>query len=163
MIIAIDNGVSGGCVAMTKSHGLIIDKIPMPTKKVDDKNEINTAHFWHWVRNVTQGNFAAVTFILERPVGSKSAAAATSMAGSFHALRATLESRGLQVGRVSPKTWQKALGVDSDEKKAKAIQKAYDIWPDEDWLATPRSTTPHTGMVDAALIGHFLRTLDFEG
>lgn len=157
MIIGIDNGISGGLAAISAHHGLIIAKTPMPIQKTDGKNEIDVVALKRWLVILTNGVPNSATYVIEKPVGSKSAAAGVSMAGSFHALRGTLEALGGSVVRVSARTWQKALSVDSDAKKAKAIELARSTWPDEDWRATPRSTTPHTGMVDAALIAYFFR------
>jgi hypothetical protein len=47
--------------------------------------------------------------------------------------------------------------VPKGETKAYARAKAAQIWPDEDWLATPRSKTANMGYVDAALIAEFYR------
>ena len=47
--------------------------------------------------------------------------------------------------------------VPKGETKAYARAKAAQIWPDEDWLATPRSKKAHEGLIDAALIAEFYR------
>lgn len=159
MIIGIDNGVTGGAVAISRHHGMIISKMVMPVKKVGKSNEIDSRRFWLWCCDATEGDFREVSFVLEMPVGSKSAKAGISMSGSFHALRSTLESRGYICERVPAKQWQRDLRVNLDESKAKAIAKAKEIWPDEDWKPSPRHKNPHTGIVDAALIAWWYRSL----
>jgi len=37
------------------------------------------------------------------------------------------------------------------------LLKARQLWPDETWLASPRCTKPHDGMIDAALIAEYAR------
>lgn len=60
---------------------------------------------------------------------------------------------------VNPKTWQKIAweGVtkQSDNKKTSLVA-AKRLFPEESFIATPRSRVPHDGMVDAALIAYYI-------
>lgn len=99
--------------------------------------------------------------LMEQPIGAKSYKAAVSMAASFHAVRGVLA--GYDFNRITAFIWQKAMlpgykkGCDT---KKLALQKARELWPDEKWLATPRSKVPHDGAVDACLIAEYLRRKD---
>jgi hypothetical protein len=44
--------------------------------------------------------------------------------------------------------------------KVLALAKASELAPDETWLATKRSSTPHDGMVDAFLIARYFLNSD---
>lgn len=80
-----------------------------------------------------------------------------------------LQSKGLSCIMIQPKKWQALmhLGVfrrkkdegTKDEKndtKLMSLRAAQALHPGEQFLATPRSSTPHDGIVDAYLICHWL-------
>jgi hypothetical protein len=77
----------------------------------------------------------------------------------YGVIRGILEAYNIRHVRIAPRTWQaEMLGkVPKGETKAHARAKAREIWPDEDWLATPRSKKAHEGFIDAALIAEFYR------
>jgi hypothetical protein len=50
-------------------------------------------------------------------------------------------------------------GCKSGETKPRALEVASRTWPEEDWLATPRSSKPHEGLIDAALIAEYGRRM----
>jgi hypothetical protein len=47
--------------------------------------------------------------------------------------------------------------VPAGKTKEYALTKARELWPDETFYATARCSTPHTGIVDAALIAEYGR------
>jgi hypothetical protein len=55
--------------------------------------------------------------------------------------------------------WQPMLlgRVPKGQTKTYALKAAAGLWPYECWLASTRCTTPHDGMVDAALIAQYAR------
>ena len=74
-------------------------------------------------------------------------------------------SLGMPYELIAPKTWQKETqkGVPNLKKsngkndtKGMALLAAKRIFPQEKFLATARSTTPHDGLVDAALMAYYL-------
>jgi crossover junction endodeoxyribonuclease RuvC len=58
---------------------------------------------------------------------------------------------------VKPQEWQRVVlaGLDRSDPKAAAYLFASRAWPTVDWRATPKCRTPHSGLVDAALIALF--------
>lgn len=67
---------------------------------------------------------------------------------------------------VPPKTWQKEIWTNSDkvykgnkriDTKATSLLAAKRLFPKEAFLATARSSKPHDGLVDAALIAEYSR------
>jgi len=63
---------------------------------------------------------------------------------------------GLEMPRtyIRPKEWQKFAhkGIDGTDPKDKSLTAVKQRYPNEDWLVTSRSTKPHDGLIDAALI-----------
>jgi hypothetical protein len=147
MIVGIDNGVSGGLAYL--ENGKVRATMPMPTVKARKGNEIDVAV-------VDKFLFATCPrlVVIEEPGGSKSARAATSMAGSFHAIRTICVLRGIPYERITPQIWQKVMlpGCKAGETKPRALEAAKRLWPEVDWRATDRSKVPHDGLIDAALI-----------
>jgi hypothetical protein len=156
VIVGIDNGISGGLVALSEM-GPVVSMLPMPVKAAKKGNEIDPVGVWNWLKEL--GPRDKLVVVIEEPGGSKSASAAKSMSGSFHTLRTICELKGLSYHRITPQSWQKALLVEckaGDTKKA-ALLIAKLRWPDDSFLATKRSKVPHTGLVDAALIAEYWR------
>lgn len=60
---------------------------------------------------------------------------------------------------VAPQTWQAEMLRDTSAKDTKqaALVVAKRLWPDESFLASPKSKKPHEGLVDAALIAEWAR------
>ena len=154
MIVGVDNGLDGGLVAIS-DHGLIIDKIAMPTKQVSKKREIDVREIKKWLTYLNTPFLLAI----EEPLAhAKSSQAVRSMALSFGKLLGMAETCGFDVCRVSVHTWQKAiLGFrPKGTTKKTALAKAEAIAPDENWLKNKRCRTPHDGMVDAFLIARYI-------
>jgi hypothetical protein len=158
IIIGIDNGISGALVAISAYHGKVIDKILMPTRSAGTSRECDAIAVCEWIQKFQYSDEVAVA--LETPSKhSPGTLALCSMWDCYGAIRGILESCGIKHVRIAPRTWQSVmLGVvPKGETKAYARAKAAQIWPDEDWLATPRSKKAHEGFIDAALIAEFYR------
>jgi hypothetical protein len=157
IVIGADNGISGALVALSAHHGLVIDKTLMPTRQSGKSRECNGAEIVKWLHGFS---FNRIAVCLETPSKhSPGLLALCSMWDCYGAIRGVLESCGIQHARIAPQTWQAALlgKVPKGGTKAAARAKAAQIWPKEEWLATPRSKKPHEGYVDAALIAEYYR------
>lgn len=155
--IGIDNGLTGGLVALSDHPGPPIAMIPMPTRGKAKGNEVDAKAVWEWIY-FTGGT--ACTVILETPgKHSPGAQALCSMWDSYGAIRGILESRSIRHHRITPQQWQKRMmpGCAKGDTKPAALAKAQSLWPHESWLVTPRSTKPHEGLIDAALIAEYGR------
>jgi hypothetical protein len=158
VLIGVDNGISGALVALTAYSGIILDSILMPTRSTGTSRECDAVAICEWIEKFQYSDDIAVA--LETPSKhSPGTLALCSMWDCYGAIRGILESCGIKHVRIAPRTWQSVmLGVvPKGETKAYARAKAREIWPDEDWLATPRSKKAHEGLVDAALIAEFYR------
>jgi hypothetical protein len=152
--VGIDNGISGALAAIIDGGVL---SMPMPIQKARKGNEIDIEGVDEWITQLLP--LGRVQIIVEEPGGSKSAQAAASMAGSFHALRALCVARAWRWHRITPQRWQKVMlpGCKAGETKERALAAARALWPHKSWLATERCRVPHDGMVDAALIAEWGR------
>lgn len=156
IFLGIDNGISGGLVAIS-DQSQIIAMLPMPALRARKGNEIDIAAVWSWVADLDSRE--KITVIIEEPGGSKSAQAAASMSGSFHALRALCVLKSLRWHRITPQAWQKVMlpGCKAGDTKPRALAAVRQLWPDESFLASDRCRVPHDGLIDAALIAEYGR------
>ncbi len=153
-ICGCDNGISGA-ITLLSSMGKIIDKMVMPIQRARKGNEIDILEVKRFLRNASPEHFI---FVLEEPGGSKSAKAASSMAGSFHSLRTLAILMGYKFIRTTPQAWQKELlKCKAGDTKAAAKRLCHELWPEEDWRSTQRCTTENDGLHDSALIAEWAR------
>jgi hypothetical protein len=151
--VGIDNGVSGALAVVHRGEDPVM--LVMPVQRARKGNEVDVGAVEYWLKK----HAPSATLVLEEPGGSKSAKAAASMAGSFHALRSVAEMMGYRWHRITPQQWQKVMlpGCKAGDTKERALAKARQLWPGASWLATDRCRTAHDGLVDAALIAEFAR------
>lgn len=158
----IDNGVSGA-IAAVHPDGKLDGWLAMPIQKTRKGNEVNIVEVRDWIARwiepkITRWHIDDFIILIEEPGGSKSARAATSMAGSFHSLRAMCELMQWRWQRITPQSWQKPmLHCKGKDTKPAALTMARSLWPKEKWLETEGCRVAHDGAVDAALIAEFGR------
>jgi hypothetical protein len=155
--IGIDNGLTGALVALSDHPGPPIAMTTMPTRGKSKGNEVDGEAVWQWI--YFNGG-TACTVILETPgKHSPGAQALCSMWDSYGCIRGILESRGIRHHRIAPQAWQKKMlvGCAKGDTKPAALAKARQLWPLESWLASPRCSKPHDGMIDASLIAEYGR------
>lgn len=160
IIIGIDNGLSGALVAISTITGLPpVSMLPMPTYKKQKGRRVCAKSVDEWLSELI-GNQEHL-ILLETPLFAKSSAALSSMHDSFGSTRAILEVRKWRHQIVDPRVWQKEVmpNCPSGQTKPMAIVTANKLFPDTDWRATKRCTTPDSGLIDAALIAHYGRLL----
>ena len=156
MIIGVDNGLTGGLVAISKHTGGVVAKTPMPTKIRLRRSEIDTRRVYEWVMSLD----TPFLFAVEEPLHhARSSQAVRSMGISFGKLLGLAESREWDHCCVPVYNWQKKMlgRVAKGETKKAALRAAVDLAPDECWRKSKRAVTPHDGMIDAFLIAHYVR------
>ena len=155
MIIGVDNGLTGGLVAISKHTGGVIAKTAMPTKVRLRRSEIDTRRVYEWVMSLE----SPFLFAVEEPLHhARSSQAVRSMGISFGKLLGLAESREWDHCCVPVYNWQKKMlgRVAKGETKRAALRVAAALAPDECWRKSKRATTPHDGMIDAFLIARYL-------
>lgn len=155
IIIGIDNGISGALVALSAYHGLVIDKILMPTRASGKSRECDGVELCIWLQQFRCTSKIAVC--LETPSKhSPGLLALCSMWDCYGAIRGVLESCGIQHARIAPQTWQAAMlgKVPKGKTKLYAAILARKIWKDVSWAKTKKH---REAFIDAALIAEFYR------
>jgi hypothetical protein len=153
--IGIDNGLTGGMVAVSDHRASIIGMTVMPVKGKAKGNEVDSERVFLFLMQWPRKD---ITVILETPgKHSPGVMALCSMWDSYGAIRSILETRGYRHHRIAPQTWQKAVlgNVEKGQTKPAALSRSKQLWPDESFLATAKSTKPHDGLIDAALIAYY--------
>ena len=161
--IGIDNGLTGALVALSDHPGPPIEMTVMPTRGKTKGNEVDAKEVGIILSAISGGFYGGITVILETPgKHSPGAQALCSMWDSYGAIRGVLESHGIRHHRITPQQWQKKMlpGCAKGDTKPAALTKARQLWPAENWLASPRCTKPHDGLIDAALIAEYGRILN---
>lgn len=153
-----DNGVSGALVALSDVSGVSpLAMIPMPVEAKKRGNQVDILKVWEWMEPLSHGE--GLTVVVEKPNNAQTPSTAASMADSFGVVRALLALKRIRHVFISPQRWQKAMlpNCQTGQTKTYALTVAKQLWPSETWRASPRCTTPHLGLVDAALIAEFAR------
>lgn len=159
MIIGCDNGLKGGLVAISAFDGSLIDKLVMPTLKYGNKSEIDVVAVSHWIDAFNTD----CTVAIEEPLKhARSSQAIRSMALSFGQLVAMVRLSRHKLLRVEVSDWQKKMlgKVPKGQTKVVALKKSQIFLPEENWLATTRSSVAHDGLVDAYLIAQYVRNFN---
>ena len=163
LIFGIDNGLSGGIAAVSVSHGSLIDKTPMPIRKVGSEKFIDTVALRKWILTVAGSQQFAIA-IEECPKHANSAISMRSMGTSY----GQLVSMWMQLSEYSklivtrsgnPKdSWQTVMlgRLPKGETKPAARRLVEKLWPCENWIPKGCRTDDY-GMIDAALIAEFAR------
>ena len=162
--IGIDNGITGGIVALGPCAGTApIYAEPMPLCKAPDgTKQIDAVALYKLLDN----NNEVTVCVEECPHHAHRASTMRSMAMSYGMILGVLarfeRSRGWTVASVKSGNalagWQRQMlgNVPKGKTKEWALEAARSIWPNETWIL-PQCRVPHTGLIDAALIAEFGR------
>ena len=175
-IIGIDNGLTGGLVMLRQLDGNLLRRIPMPIirdvhldcKRIHTMQLAMLLNHWAHQAKLEATESQPWTRIMVAaepcPEHSKSKAAMRSMAFSWGIVVAATDMAGLKIttadsGR-SKASWQTCLlgRLKKGKTKPAALALARKLWPEESFIAEG-CRTPHSGMIDAALIAEHIRRI----
>jgi|TARA_Y100000310_G_scaffold185825_1_gene185893 hypothetical protein len=158
--IGIDNGLSGG-IAAIEDGTLSLDV--MPILNDGKKNRVDVIKLMRILQSYYRSDCSSF-IVYESPAGSKSVKAAVSMADSFARVEAILIIERYRREPITSRKWQKIFWTvpkmpkgKSFDTKAAALNKARQLFPNQDWLTSSRCRKPHDGLIDAALIAEYCR------
>lgn len=169
LIIGVDNGLNGG-IAVLSMTGEIIATYVMPRGtgprgKGVEASVVDARAF----STIIGDHLNASHIAIERPAGAQDVNAVQSMADSFATCRTVILCRGKELHALTAYDWQRSFWPAPprakkgepkrpkfDTKRAAALA-ARTIWPGRVFLASPRCTVAHDGIVDACLIAEHLR------
>lgn len=161
-VVSIDPGANGGVAVFDSGILQTLHVIP----KVKDKIDYN--ELFSLLNNLTDDELGSdVTVVLEE-VHSVFGASAKSNFSFGHingVLLGMVVSLGVPYVLVQPKEWQKSVWANQDkvykpgkakqtvDTKATSLLAAKRLFPKTDFTKSAKSTVPHDGLIDAALIG----------
>ena len=152
-IIGLDLGKTGGIVVLMGSKIVHKEVMPIMGEDPDVKRIAKIFNAY---------NKKGAHLVFEKFAGffGYSKSAAVSMANQSGLIEATAILVGIPYTMIMPPQWQKVVwegttiqykGSKKDTKKTSLIT-ANRLFPQESFLATPRSKKPHEGLFDAALL-----------
>jgi hypothetical protein len=157
--IALDPGKSGGIAIIKSSGELQMFTIPLIGKIVDLHS------MFVIIRELVELGPHIVCLEDVSSIPGASAGSNFAFGENKGHIEGLLVGMGASYQKVSPKAWQKvcwegvplmkkACGKKNDTK-AMSLVAAKRLFPGETFLATSRSSVPHDGLVDAALIAKY--------
>lgn len=176
MYLGVDPGKKGGLCLLDEAGTIVLVR-PMPicakpsgsqraNKGKRANEEVDACALGDVIRKHYQG-LQAVLVEHQRIFGQQLLAVGAQQHG-YGMLCGAVLGLGVRLETTDPKIWKHTVGIapkregrtvseQREHLKGLAIAKASELWPHEDWLATPRSKKPHDGMAEAALLAEVLR------
>lgn len=160
LYIGIDPGAKGALVAINGRgqlvHSLTFDNVPNISDYLLQFFDRAVKPFRH-----------DCTIYLEhaQSMPNQSCSAMFNYGVHFGLLQGTLYTLGYNFTLIRPHIWTKIIFeahkdvILEAEGKDRNKLAAMALWPKETFLATKRSKVPHSGIIDAALIAHYARTM----
>lgn len=144
IFIGIDPGKNGGIAYIDTAENI------SGTEPYSDKALIDLC------RGILCGSYKAVC-CLEK-VGAMPGQGVVSMFNfgqSVGYIKGVLEAYRIPYQEITPQKWKREFGLTSN--KAKSVEVCRKLFPDVDFLATPRCKKPHDGMAEALLMAEYAR------
>lgn len=149
--IGIDNGLSGGLVIIEDRK--ILELMTMPvTVAGNGRNEYDIFSIVKVLEKYQKDSVMIIEKAQAMPkLGVVQAFSFGKLYGIMLGLATALK---IPYNIVYSRTWQKEMfrDISSDNTKQASIIVAKQLYPDESFLATPRSKKPHNGLTDALLL-----------
>jgi hypothetical protein len=156
MYCGIDVGKKGA-IAILNKNGDIIHKevVPLVSKKELDFSRIKE------ISKIISDNCKHAAIENVKSIYGSSANSNFQFGRIFGNLEMLLHLSGVSVLYVKPKDWQKVIWSNlptlSKNPKENSLNACKLLFPEENLLATKRSSVPHDGLVDAILIAEYCR------
>lgn len=169
-VIGIDTGKDGGIAVI--QDGQLVDLMVMPTmdnprskaktkaQKVDSTGfiEVMREYMPHMV--FIEEMWPSARFVPNKKTGKQemfrdSLVSSDAISEAFRGPCWAMESMRIPFQVVAPQTWQKRMLTFKGDTKAASVEVAKRMYPSFTFKRTPRCTTYHDGMADAALIATY--------
>ena len=154
-VLAFDPGISGGYAVLI--DGTVTDRGRMPIDKnlKNKKSTINLAEVEILIKTHKPD-----IVVLERqaPRPGEGVSSAWTSGYNFGLLFSMAFTTVGKICLVAPRSWATKLhDVESvlEDAKARSLEVAKKLFPNENFLATERSSKPHEGIIDALLIAYW--------
>ncbi len=175
LIVGIDNGLTGGIVAIDGDTGAIKYKKNIPLIKVKKGKSLRSEFDLQSIRIIARDfgrihlarkvdSVSGILVVIEKgmPLAAKfhgTPPVNFSLGYSFAMWRTFLVAFKVPYVIVSARRWQNLMlksGVGGTTKQ-RSIAKAQQLHPNEDWRRTQRSKKPHDGFTDAFWLAEYGR------
>jgi len=148
LVGGIDPGKSGALVVLDAENGTPVCIRVMPENPQEVCAIIEAYRHADWALEKVS------------PFQGASLTSTWTFAEGFGLLKGVFTALKVKFTLVPPKVWQQPLHLGADKKahpKARSLEVARRLFPDQDFKATDKSKTAHDGIVDAFLIAEFMR------
>lgn len=154
VILGVDPGMEGG-IAVRTDDELILFKMPLWADSIDFEQV--SIFLRPWARRIMKGYLELQSI---RPMQ----AGQFKIGRNFGNLEATIRMLDIPLNVIRPDVWSAAydhgVTVKGDKARYPLIKKArakiaIRVYPGISFLASEKSTVPHSGLVDAALIADY--------
>lgn len=159
LYVGIDPGVNGG-LCLLNATGHIIECVRTPRTK--DGIDVNA--MTDLIRDWMKKDLLTIYVENVHAIFGAGAKNTFNFGANLGIIFGVLGALGLQFHLVTPREWQKLLHVDENgeklidkDPKKRSLLASRRIFRDFGFLATDRSSVPHDGMIDAALIAEYGR------
>lgn len=162
-VVGFDPGLKGGVCSLDRDGRIIrIEPMPVTGRKATTGMALRLRELVGWLEG------ARVLAVIEAQQAYPGQGVSSSFAtgASFGALVGLAIACRCAVLIAKPREWQAAVGSTDaigPDPKARALATARSLFPGRSWLASDRSSVPHDGMVDAALIATYGLNRSREG
>jgi crossover junction endodeoxyribonuclease RuvC len=149
LYIGVDPGKTGAVAIMSKESVWAVTVMPLMDKDVD------WSALAAWIRENTGGPkvIACIEKVHSMPEqGVKSVFAFGFVTGAVHGILAAMD---IPRYLVTPQAWKKEILAGTPQDKKAAIDYCTRVYSYVSLKATPRSTTPHTGIADAICLAEY--------
>jgi hypothetical protein len=155
IIMAFDPGISGGYAILANKELVCRGKMPIDKNLKNKKSTINLDE----VINLINA-YKPDVVVLERqaPRPGEGISSSWTSGYNFGLLFALSSFLVKNVVLVSPRSWATKLhdpNSQLENPKEKSLEVAKKLFPNENFLATQRSSKPHEGIIDALLISYW--------
>lgn len=154
-ILAFDPGISGGYAVLTGGSVTARGRMPIDKNLKNKKSTINLAEV---SRLMTEHKPDVVVLERQAPRPGEGVSSAWTSGYNFGLLFATAAELVSNIALVAPRSWATKLHDSEstlDDAKARSLEVAKKLFPNETFLATDRSSKPHEGIIDALLIAYW--------
>lgn len=155
MIIGIDPGMKGGISCLSKDGRIIwVKPMPVNTKEINMPGIIELLN-----RESLHCSMVAIEQCQAMP--KQGVCSMFNYGVGYGMLKGLVHGLKLPMMTLKPREWQRLVHQGSKDigPKERSYVSALELYPTHNFLATPRSTKPHEGMIDAVLIAEACRRL----
>lgn len=156
VFVGIDPGLSGAIVALD-DRGSILFLSSMPVVFLKKKRSMDPQRLVLLLVKVRAISPSSVHVFCEKvhAMPKQGGVSMFNFGMGYGMLQGIVAALKMPFSLITPQAWQKSILA--GHAKGSEYLVAAGLWPNQSFLETPRCRTPHSGLVDAALIAEYGR------